>query len=98
MQQTPQKTILMSANGATTTKAFVFDWASLIQGVLAAGMISCIAFLIKMNSNMAVIQEQKVQEQAIHNDFKQDINQIKLDIRDLRDRAIRAERLETKTN
>lgn len=88
----------MSTNG-TPAKGIVFDWASLIQGILAAGMLSCIGFLIKMNSSMAVYQEQKVEEQRTHDEFKQDINQIKLDIRDLRDRAIRTERLETpKTN
>ena len=88
----------MSSNG-TTTKGFIFDWASVLQGALSAGVLCCIGFLIKMNSNIAVIQEQKVQEQRTHDEFKQDINQIKLDIRDLRDRAIRTERIESaKTN
>lgn len=81
----------MSANG--TSSKFSFDWSSLLQGITLAASTGCFIFLWNVNSTIAVIQEKQVQEEKLRGVLQQDLNQVKLDVRDLRDRAIRTERL-----
>lgn len=92
MNQTQPKTILMPSNGALTSTRKPFDWQSLLLAITVAITTGSAAILLKLNSDVAVIQDQRVREEKDKDDLRQDMNEIRLDIRDIRDRQIRNER------
>lgn len=62
---------------------------------ILAIVVAMAGFLWGLNSSVAVLNDRQLRDAKDKDDMKQDINQIKLDIRDLRDRSIREERLQT---
>lgn len=83
----------MPSNGTHSSAPKGFDLQTLLVSVSSAGVIACFAFLWNVNSTLARIQEKQSQETKYREDDRTTINQMQLDIRDLRDRAIRTERL-----
>lgn len=95
MQSTQPKTIIMSSNGQHTP-ASSNPWVqNLIMPAILAIVVAMAGFLWGLNSSVAVLNDRQLRDAKDKDDMKQDINQIKLDIRDLRDRSIREERLQT---
>lgn len=83
MQQTkPPKTFFMSPNG--TGFKMNFDWSAFLLAIATSGTITCVGFLVKVSNTLAVMQEQHIQDKQDKDDFKQSINNIELDIRELR--------------
>lgn len=96
MQTTQSKTILMPTNGMSNSPK-TFDWYALLLALAVSISSGSFIFAFKMNAAVAVMQDQRAREELDRTEIKQTMNQMQLDIRDLRDRAIRAERLQ-KTN
>lgn len=91
MEQVRPKTIIMPSNGHSPMSN---PWIqNVLLPILVAGLSAVAIFMWNLNSTVAVINERQMQQVKDKDDMKQDINQIKLDLRDLRDRAIREERL-----
>lgn len=67
---------------------------NLLMPLLVIGVGASITLVLNLNSNVAIINERQMRDTKDKDDMKQDLNQIKLDIRDLRDKAIREERLQ----
>jgi hypothetical protein len=85
----------MSSNGQHTP-ASSNPWVqNLIMPAILAIVVAMAGFLWGLNSSVAVLNDRQLRDAKDKDDMKQDINQIKLDIRDLRDRSIREERLQT---
>jgi len=62
-----------------------------LLSIVTAGAIGCFAFLWKINSTMAILQEHDTENIRIREEWGIKTNNIQLDIRDIRERVIRIE-------
>lgn len=75
----------MPTNGiASSNSSKGFDWHAWLLALAVASSTAGFGFVISMTRSVAVLQEQRIQEKEWKDDMKQDINEIKLDIREIR--------------
>lgn len=85
----------MPSNGTASHGTKVFDLQALLTSISSAGIIGCLVFAWNTNSAMVRTQEKLEQEIRRRDEDRITMNQMQLDIRDLRDRAIRLERIQS---
>jgi len=92
-QETPLKHIVMpSTNGSAKVTKFV-DWKTIVGSIVSGLLIGTFVFSWNTNATVARVLERQDQLLRQYDDVKGDLNQLKLEARDIRDKAIRAERL-----
>lgn len=89
--QQPKIALMASANGGHQQELKRFDWHSFALSIASAGVIACTAFIFKMNESLVKMQERDFERARVMDDNKQTMNQMQLDLRDIRDRTIRIE-------
>lgn len=65
---------------------------NVVMPLLVIGVAGCITLVVNLNGTTSLINDRQLRDKQDRDEMKQDINQIKLDIRELRDRSIREER------
>lgn len=70
---------------------------NVLMPLLVIGVGAAITLVLRLDSSVAILNDRQIRDTQDKNEMKQDINQIKLDIRDLRDRSIREERAQQKS-
>jgi hypothetical protein len=93
MQQIPAKHIVMPSNGTSTGFSKFIDWKAIVGSIATGLIIGNFVYAWNTNATVARILEKQDQELHRYDDLKGDLNQLQLDVRDLRERAIRTERL-----
>jgi hypothetical protein len=91
MQSTQPKIALMASANGSSQETKRIDWHSFLLSIASGGIIACAGFLFKINNDVTKLQEHDLQQTNYMNDNKLYINQIQLDMRDVRERTIRIE-------
>jgi hypothetical protein len=89
-QKAHTKTIIMPSNGTLSTSKG-FDLYTFVLSLATAASVGAFTFAVKVSVDVARIQEWQLQQDKQRDGDKNSMNQIQLDVRDLRDRAIREE-------
>lgn len=92
MQQTSPKTIIMPSNGAISPRR-PFDWHAILLALAVSGTTGSFVFAWNTNSDIAVMKDQRIRDQKDISDMRQDLNKMSLSMQDLREMAIRNERI-----
>jgi hypothetical protein len=87
----PKITFMASANGGHQSETKRFDWHSFALSVASAGVIGCTVFIFKMNERVVKMEEHDLEHSRGMDKIEQTMNQMQLDLRDIRDRTIRIE-------
>lgn len=87
------KPVIMPSNGAATGIGKFIDWKAIVGSIATSLIIGNFVYAWNTNATVARILEKQDEQVRLYNDLKGDLNQLQLDIRDLRDRTINLERL-----
>jgi hypothetical protein len=93
MEKLQQKHFIMPTNGTHSGLNKYFDWKTIVGSIATALIVGNFAYAWNTNATVARILEKQDQQTHLYDDVKGDLNQLQLDTRDLRERAIRTERL-----
>ena len=83
----------MPTNGTHSGLGKYLDWKTIVGSIATALIVGNFVYAWNTNATVARILEKQDQQKYLYDDLKGDLNQLQLDTRDLRERAIRTERL-----
>jgi uncharacterized membrane protein len=89
MEKIQSKTIIMPTNGTIQGKSV--DVYAIVASIISAGVVGCFVFLWNSNTAQARSQEQMTNMLKVIEEQRNTLNQMQLDMRDVREKVIRLE-------